>query len=111
MATEMRPATVAVATLMLLVVILGAVLVVENRRMKAVLIEQTLLQLERDYEEARRVETANLAVLKSSLEDAFQGLTAIRALSVEEAALVHRAISLTNAILESATSEGITVEW
>ena len=110
MAGEVKAAALAMLALTVLVLGTGWVLVAENRRMKQVLIEQTLVRLEREYEEARRAEDENLGQLKSSLADAFDGLTALRGLSGEETELVQRAMTLTDAILRATTSGGISGE-
>ena len=82
----------------------------ENSRMKAVLIERTLAQLERDYEVVLAEEERNVATLRSSLTKALQDLSALRGLSAEESNLIETAISLTDQILEATTSKGISLE-
>ena len=110
MVTEVRAGSLALAAFLIVVLAVCGFLAFENRRMKDVLIEHTLLELERDYEEAQRAEEANLGLLKASLEEALNGLTALRGLSAEETALVERAMWFTDAILRATTSEGISLE-
>ena len=82
----------------------------ENHRMRAVLIERTLAQLERDYETAIAEEERNVAMLRGSLTDALWGLSALRGLSAEESELIETAITLTDQILQATTSKGISLE-
>ena len=82
----------------------------ENRQMRAVLIEQTLTRLERDYQQARIQEEENITTLRASLEHAFEELSEVRGLSADETELLDTAISLTDEILEAATSKWISRE-
>ena len=95
------------AALLVLLAAALAFVATENRQMRAVLIEQTLTQLERDYQRARLQEEEDISTLRASLQQAFEELSMLRGLSVEETELLHTAISLTDEILEAATSKGI----
>ena len=102
--------TILFAAIVLFMLGLLALLWAENSRMKAVLIDHTMNQLEREYDEARSMDEAHMIALHTSLEEAFTQLTELRGLSQDESELIHTAISLTDQILEAATSRGIRVE-
>ena len=106
--TKLAQAALAAAFLLLLAVL--AVTVAENLRMKNVLIEHTLDQLERDYQAARRAENETTRALRASLEDAFAELTNLRGLSADETELISTAIALTDEILQAATSRGLNLD-
>ncbi len=95
------------AALLVLLAAALAFVAAENRQMRAVLIEQTLTQLERDYQRARMQEEENITTLRTSLQQAFEELSTLRGLSADETELLDTAMSLTDQILEAATSKGI----
>ena len=98
------------AAMLVLLTAALAFVAAENRQMRAVLIEQTLTQLERDYQQARIQEEEHITTLRASLQDAFEELSTLRGLSADETELLDTAISLTDEILKAATSKGINRE-
>jgi hypothetical protein len=110
MQSNARLTTGLLAALLLLLTLGLGFLATENRRMKDVLIDHTLTQLERQYEDARVREEEHIITLRASLEEALGELSTLRGLSAQEMTLIDTAISLTDRILEAATSQGIHLE-
>ena len=81
---------------------------IENNRMKAVLIGQTIDRLNRDFERARRLEEENVDQLKSSLDDTLRQLAEIDVLGEHERALIASAQTLVENIVNASRSSGVT---
>lgn len=103
--TRMVVGAFAVIVLILLVIV--AAQYFENRRMRSVLIDQTLENINAEFERARREEEENVAVLRASLQDTLERLGGITGLTESEQQLIRRARDLTSQILEATTSTGL----
>ena len=80
----------------------------DNRRMRRVLVDRTLVELDRRYERERLHEERATAELQQSLSEAMNELWALEGLGRTERALIERARGLTERILEAGTVKGLS---